>query len=287
MNAGEKVKEFYNKTPFPGFELKKFNSKKELKITASSFAETLDRSIPENASVIDVGTGTGQLAGLLSLRRKKVMGIDFSENSLNQAKKLKEKLKLNSLELKKIDLLNDKEIEAIGKFDYVLCLGVLQHTANPYKGFTNLLKLLKPKGFIAVGLYNKFGRIPLKIRKVLTKTVFKDNEKIKKHFISMQLDSLKDKKKTEAWWQDQYFHPFESTHFLGEVLDWFKKNKIEFYQTIPSLNFFDEQKLEIAGVWNKYNETKPSFLKRNLIQLSWIWKTQKEGGYWITFGRKK
>ena len=113
MDAGEKVKDFYNKNPFPGFELNKFNSKEDLWIHASDFARIIDRSIPENSSVLDVGCGTAQLAGFLSIRRKKVFGIDFSDNSLKKADELKKKLKLDSLTLKKIYLLNEKEIESI------------------------------------------------------------------------------------------------------------------------------------------------------------------------------
>jgi len=288
MDKGEKVKKFYDKNPFPDFELNKFNSKEDLKLAAFPFAKILDRSIPENASIIDIGTGTGQLSAFLSLKRKNVFGTDFSETSLNKARALKEKLKLDSLTLKKVDLMNEKEIENIEmKFDCLLCLGVLHHTENPYQGFQNILKLLKPKGFLAIGLYNKFGRVPLKIRRVLAKTVFKNNTKMKEKFIKMQLENLKDEKKVKGWWNDQYFHPVESSHSLGEVLNWFKKNDIEFYQTIPSSNPFNQENTEIAGVWNKFNESYPSLPVRFYKELTWVWRTQKEGGYWITFGRKR
>lgn len=98
---GNIVQQFYNKTPFPDYELERFKSKEDLKITAYPFAKILDRSIPEDASVIDVGTGTGQLSAFLSLRRKCVWGIDFSDTSLNKAKALKQKLGLDTWHLKK------------------------------------------------------------------------------------------------------------------------------------------------------------------------------------------
>jgi len=59
MIIGQKVQQFYNQTPFPDFDLDNFNSKEDLKNSSYPFAEILDRSIPKNASVIDVGTGTG------------------------------------------------------------------------------------------------------------------------------------------------------------------------------------------------------------------------------------
>ncbi len=108
------VQDFYNKTPFPDYELDKFNSKEDLRISAYPFAEILDRSIPDDASIIDVGTGTGQLSAYLSLRRKCVWGIDFSDSSLNKARQLKEKLRLDSLYFKKVDIMDKKQIGDMG-----------------------------------------------------------------------------------------------------------------------------------------------------------------------------
>ena len=285
---GKKVQNFYNETPFPDYELDRFNDKEDLRLSAYPFAKILDRSIPENASVIDIGTGTGQLSAFLSLRRKCVWGIDFSESSLSKAIALKEKLNLDSWHLKKVDIVNGKQIEDIGmKFDYVLCLGVLHHTGNAYKGFKNILKLLKPNGYIAIGLYNKLGRIPLKIRILLAKTVFKKNQKIKDWFIKIQIGDVEDKERARGWWNDQYSHPHETTHTMGEVLKWFKKNNIQYYQTVPSSKISDQSDLDISGVWNNLDESCPNIGRRTLKQLSWIWKTHHEGGYWITFGRAK
>jgi SAM-dependent methyltransferase len=284
----EMVKGFYDKTPFPDYELNRFITKEDLKINANNFAKILDKSIPQNASIIDIGTGTGQLSAFLSLRRKHVLGIDFSDTAINKCKELKRKLKLNSWDIERIDILDDKMVERLKtKFDYALCFGVLHHTSDPYKGFQNILKLLKPEGHIAIGLYNKFGRLPHQIRKILVRNVFRYNKDIKNAFLRLLTESLKDKKKAEGIWNDQYFNPYETTHTIGEILRWFKNNNIEYYQTIPTSTLFDKNNFNISGVWNKTGQIYPSFFIRTYIQLTWIWKTQHEGGYWITFGRKK
>lgn len=286
--TGLKVQTFYNKTPFPDYELSRFNSKEDLKLSAYLFAKILDRSIPADATVIDVGTGTGQLSAFLSLRRKNVWGIDFSDSSLSKAKSLKEKLKLDSWNLRKVDILDPAQIDKIGhKFDYVLCMGVLHHTGNAYGGFKNILRLLKPGGYVAVGLYNSFGRIPLKIRMLLAKTIFKNNDRVKDWFIRMQIGDVQDKERARGWWNDQYEHPHETTHTIGEVMRWFRKNNIEFIQTVPSCKLFGDADVDVSGVWNYPLRSKPSIFTRTLKQLAWIWETHHEGGYWITFGRKR
>ena len=133
-----------------------------------------------------VWTGTGQLCGFLSFRTKCRYGIDFSDGSLDKARKLKQKLQLDSWHLKKVYILDIKQIEDVGmKFDYVLCLGVLHHTGNAYLGFKNMLNLLNERGNIAIGLYNRSGRILLNIRKFLARTIFKNNDKVKDYFIRM------------------------------------------------------------------------------------------------------
>jgi len=284
---GEKVQEFYNETPFPDYELERLNSKKDLKVQAWEFPRILNRSIPKGASIIDVGTGTGQLSAFLSLDRKEVYGIDFSDSSINKANALKKKLKLESLILKKVDIANKEQIKSIGKqFDYLLCLGVLHHTGKSYKSFENIIELIKPGGHIAIGLYNKYGRIPLKIRIFLAKTIFKNNNKVKDFFIKLQIKNVEDKKRFSGWWNDQYLHPHETTHTMGEVLKWFKKNNIEYIETLPSSTLLSSADSEVAGVWNKTKEKYPNIIVRFYKQLTWLWKTDKEGGYWITFGKK-
>jgi len=286
--VGEIVQSFYNKTPFPDYELDRFSSKEDLQAEAYPFARILDRSIPQTASVIDCGTGTGQLSAFLSLRRPCVWGIDFTDSSLNKGRALKEKLGLDSWTLKKVDLLNVDQIDSLGmKFDYVLSMGVLHHTGNAYQAFKNILRLLKPGGYVAIGLYNTYGRMLLKLRRTLSKTVFKNNDRVKDWFIRMQIGDVPDKERARGWWNDQYRHPHETCHSIGEVLRWFKENDIEYYQTAPTSTPFDSTGYDVAGVWNKQNQVYPYIPIRQLVQLKWIWTTHRDGGYWVTFGRHK
>ncbi len=183
--------------------------------------------------------------------------------------------------MQKVDILDVKQVDAVGeKFDVVLCLGVLHHTGNAYLGFQNMLSLCKPGGLVAVGLYNRYGRIPLKVRIFLAKTLFKNNQKVKDEFIRLQIGDVEDKERARGWWNDQYLHPHETCHSIGEVLKWFDLNGVEFVQLIPN-----KPDLGIRGVWNK--EDKLNKISRAIKQLTWIDKLDREGGYWITCGKLK
>jgi SAM-dependent methyltransferase len=288
MKGKDIVQAFYNTTPFPDYELERFEEKEDLRLAAETFSRVLDRSIPANASIIDAGTGTGELSAFLSLRRKDLWGIDFSDSSLAKARALKEKLGLDSLTLMKIDLLDEAQISSIGRqFDYLLCLGVLHHTSDPYKGFQNIIKLAKPGGYVAIGLYNRYGRLLLKIRRLLAKTIFRNSERVKNYFIRLQIGEVEDKEKIRGWWNDQYLHPRESSHTIGKVLSWFKKNGIEYIEAAPSLMPWSGFDIEASGVWNGANEKYPNLLVRFYKQLKWIWTTHRDGGYFVMFGRKK
>jgi 2-polyprenyl-3-methyl-5-hydroxy-6-metoxy-1,4-benzoquinol methylase len=280
---GNIVQNFYNKSPFPDFELQRFMTRQELLLGARALPEMLNKQIPIGASVIDVGTGTGQLSAYLALNGRQVYGVDFSDTSLNKARALKHQLCLDTLHIKKIDILDTASIDSIPiKFDYVLCLGVLHHTGDAKTAFRNITRLLKPGGNIAIGLYNFYGRIPLKIRILLVKTMFRNNEKIKDYFIKLQIRDAVDKKRLNGWWNDQYMHPHETTHTVNEILCWFAENNIEYCQSLPSLHTREEG-LDLDNFWDK--TLSPSFFKRFVSQMMWIKDTHREGGFWITFGK--
>lgn len=282
---GNAVQKFYNATPFPDFELGRFANREDLRKGARSFPKMLNEQIPISASVIDVGTGTGQLSAYLSLCGRQVHGIDFSDASLAKARALKERLRLDSLHLVKADILDADLLGSVGmQFDYVLCLGVLHHTGDAEAAFRNITRILKPGGFIAIGLYNVFGRIPHKVRVFLARTIFKNNECVKNYFMRLQIGDTADKERLRGWWNDQYLHPHETTHTVGEVLRWFRENNITYCQSLPSLHT-KEDGLGISSFWSKTSV--PSFSKRFFAEMRWIKETHREGGYWVTFGRKR
>ncbi|MBI3185468.1 MAG: methyltransferase domain-containing protein [Myxococcales bacterium] len=110
---------------------------------------------PEDLSgdvVLEVGSGAGRFTEVLLATGATVFSSDLSTaieaNGLNNGGSTR-------LHLAQADL-HDLPF-AKGRFDRVLCLGVLQHTPNPRRAFHCLLEYLRPGGHIAVDVYD--GRL--------------------------------------------------------------------------------------------------------------------------------
>lgn len=111
----------------------------------------------EGADILSAGCGTGQLALEIAQNiRSRTLAVDLSLASLCYAKRKALEQKANSIDFAQADLL---ELGALGRvFDMVECSGVLHHLADPYAGWRALLPLLRPGGFMLVGLYSEVAR---------------------------------------------------------------------------------------------------------------------------------
>ena len=207
------------------------------------------------------------------------MGFDPTIQSLMLAKNFAKKNQIKNIEFVNADIFDDVLQDEY--FDFVWCNGVLHHTKDPYKAFELVAKCLKKNGYILIGLYNKIGRIRTLIRKYLAK-IF--GVKFLEIF-DPTLKNLKiSKEERKSWIKDQYFHPIESLHTLDEVLYWFKKNNIEYVNSIPTCDFElmqDYDKLfEVQSEGNLYS--------RIFNQIFMIFnKLGSDGGLFVVIGKKK
>jgi len=275
-----KVKEFYEKFPFPNYKID------DNKYTISEignknlFSKKLKKFIGSKKTILEVGSGTSQLSNYLAIgNNNQVCAFDTSMSSLKLGKKFATQNKIKNVSFVRGDIFDDIFEENI--FDFVLCNGVLHHTKNPSLAFSNISKCLKKEGYILVGLYNKIGRVRTKFRKILYKIFGRKIVMIMDPVLRKIGKSSKDK--IEAWIRDQYEHPLETAHTFDEVLDWFKKNNIEFVDSIPSCSISNDLKE------NFLEETdKGTYLER-IFQQFFMIPSQfgSEGGLFIFVGRKK
>ena len=114
---------------------------------------------PDNLKILVAGCGTTQ-AARLAFRNPNcdVVGVDFSQSSLNHAAFLKEKHHLKNLRLHCLSLL---DIETLGEqFNLIVSSGVLHHLPDPDAGLRKLKAVLLPHGVINImvyGWYSRFG----------------------------------------------------------------------------------------------------------------------------------
>lgn len=162
-----------------------------------------------------------------------------------------------------------------GAFDVVYCSGVLHHTPDPRMAFAQIVKLARPGGMIVIGLYNAIARIPLRLRRIIARMT-------REKWIPgdpVLSDRTSEPARHEAWLRDQYRHPEEHRHTLGEVRSWFRENNVEYVRTFPSALLSEE----VAGLFSC--EGGGWFVEEWLAQIGWIREIGGEGGLFVIVGR--
>ena len=275
----KKVTDFYKITPFPNY---KDNDNKQSileKGNKNLLASKFKKFIGFKKNVLEVGCGTGQLSIYFSLgTNNEIVGLDPTIQSLELAKNFADKNDILNIKFVNADIFDDVLVNEY--FDFVWCNGVLHHTKDPYGAFKIVVNSLKNKGYILIGLYNKIGRFRTLWRKYLSKIFgVKFLE-----FFDPTLKNLKiSDEERKSWIKDQYFHPIESLHTLDEILIWFKKNNVEFVNSIPSCDF--ELSQDIEDLFEK--KSPGTFYSRIINQISMIFnRLGSDGGLFIVIGKK-
>ena len=271
----EKVKAFYEQTPFPNYD--EHDSLRSLieKSRRGAYADELNRALPFNSTVLEVGCGTGQLSNFLGVSCRRVIGADMCLNSLGLAERFRREHRLARVRFAQMNLF--KPCFKPAQFDVVLCNGVLHHTGDPRGGFDGLLPLLKPGGFIIVGLYNRYGRLMNGMRRRLFALSGGRGQGLDPYLRKTRLSP----EKRRAWFEDQYRHPHESTHTIGEVLNWFAAAKLEFVRGVPSTT----GRPDFEG--GLLTPTDPGTAMDHFrAQMRLVASGNREGGFFLMIGRK-
>ncbi|HEX9160922.1 MAG TPA: class I SAM-dependent methyltransferase [Thermoanaerobaculia bacterium] len=271
----ERVRTFYEGAPFPGYPPRDSLEWLRARAERSEFARMLDRAVPGDATILEAGCGTGQMSLYLARGDRRVVGADLARASLRLAADAARRFGLaDAVRFVQTDLhrpgLRD------GAFDVVYSSGVLHHTPDPAAAFARVARLAKPGGWIVVGLYNAFARIPLRIRRVVARlsgyrwTIFDP----------VLRDRSSEPARREAWLRDQYQHPSEQRHTVGEVQQWFVRNGVDYVRTFPPamLATRSEELFEPCG-----DSWAP---EQWLAQLGWMKSLGGEGGLFVTVGRR-
>jgi carbamoyltransferase len=273
----EKVKAFYEQTPFPNYD--DHDSVRSLleKARRGVYAKRLHDGIPFNSTVLEVGCSTGQLSNFLGISCRTVIGTDICLNSLRLGEEFRRKHGLSQVRFVQMNLF--RPCFKPKQFDIILCNGVLHHTGDPYGGFRALLPMLRPGGHIVIGLYNRWGRTLLDLRRAIFRLTGGHGKWLDPYLRSASLSEAK----RRAWFADQYCHPHESKHTIGEVLGWFAESSLQFVRGIPSSVPFAEEPSNGQLFTPTPAGTK---LDHFLVQAKQVLTGSREGGFFLMIGQK-
>jgi 2-polyprenyl-3-methyl-5-hydroxy-6-metoxy-1,4-benzoquinol methylase/Tfp pilus assembly protein PilF len=104
------------------------------------------------------GCGTGQqpIEAAQRFPNARVLAIDLSRASLAYAQRKTKAAGLANIDYAQADIL---KLGGLGrKFNVIEASGVLHHLADPLSGWRVLTELLRPDGFIRIGLYSELAR---------------------------------------------------------------------------------------------------------------------------------
>jgi SAM-dependent methyltransferase len=274
----EEVKAFYEDCPFPNYD--DFDSVDSLvkKAREGTFARLLDEQVPPGARVIECGCGTGQLSNFLSIHNRQVFGTDLCMNSLKLGQGFARRHGLGRVRFVQMNLFRPAFRRQ--SFHLVISNGVLHHTSDPRGGFESIARLVKPGGYILIGLYHHWGRLITDMRRAVFNM---SGDRLKALDPNLRGLMASDAKK-RAWFNDQYKHPLESKHTIRETLAWLDEAGFDFVKSIPSSHLF-----------RTFEPNEPLFIDEApagnfealITEMGMFFKGSREGGFFTMIGKKR
>jgi tetratricopeptide (TPR) repeat protein/protein-L-isoaspartate O-methyltransferase len=159
--VSRQVQQQYEENPYPRW------AKSQPPGPSLPFDQYLRRKLPAavfrslgkpQIELLIAGCGTGQHAIETAQRFSgaNVLAVDLSRTSLAYAERKTRELGRGNIAYGQADIL---KLGALGRtFDVIESSGVLHHLAEPFVGWRALLPLLRPGGFMTIGLYSELAR---------------------------------------------------------------------------------------------------------------------------------
>lgn len=154
------VRRQYEENPYPRWRSITRRPARPLADVLTGLFPSLDAATvpPPRHRILVAGCGTGRHALNVAFRYADcdILAVDLSRASLAYGMRRAHELGVDNIRFRQADILG---LDVLGeRFDLIEASGVLHHMADPLKGWAVLADLLKPGGFIKVGLYSTLGR---------------------------------------------------------------------------------------------------------------------------------
>src|ERR1700751_4004500 len=124
----EAVRRFYARAPFPGYPERDSLQALRARAERNPFARLLDRAIDNDARVLDIGCGTGQMSLYLARAGRRVIAADLTHASLELGATAARRFALDRVQFVETDL--QRPGLKPHSFDVVYSSGVIHHTQD-------------------------------------------------------------------------------------------------------------------------------------------------------------
>jgi len=285
-------KRFYEQYQFPGNRPLDRDGLIFMRRFTNSVSASALRNGDKTLNVLDAGCGTGNTSVVLAKQFRDVefYAVDNSSASLKKAKILAQKSGLKNIRFHRWNLL--KPLPYPFKFDIIICLGVLHHTANMQKVLTNLGCGLNDNADLYLWIYAQPGRyrhsLNMKLLKMMINSKPKTRNEIElaTEFITKAgkgsiLQDLAGTSSTSllqtkivadpVWIADQFLNPHEELINMKELLRLIKSSGF-IVQSFLGMNENVSELLNSPLLNMRFNALKGD---RRLIALDLLYKPER------------
>jgi SAM-dependent methyltransferase len=213
-------------------------------LTAYSFC-TGRKPERQDIRILDAGCGTGVgTEYLVHLNpQAQVVGIDLSGGALAVAKERCQRSGAERVEFHHLSLFDGNDL--LGEFDYINCVGVLHHTADPIRGIQTLAMKLKPGGLMHIFVYAEMGRWEIKLMQEAIALLqgsnrgdYEDGVKVGRQiFAALPENNRLVRREKERWslenhrdenFADMYVHPQEIDYSIDTLFELIEASGLDF-----------------------------------------------------------
>lgn len=183
------VKQFYNRIKFPG-EYTTQQLSDPGTVDNNLYLSFINKYLNQGQCVLDIGCGSGLVTNAMAQRHIcNFTALDFAD-SIEIGRSYAKKHALTNVTWVKNNFLTHNFHH---QFDVVICQGVLHHIPDHRQALEKIKSLISPNGVLLLGVYNPFGKLLKKIKKI--------------------------KYNSDILMQDQEHNPYETSFRAGTVID--------------------------------------------------------------------
>ena len=268
------MRRFYERAPFPGYPPHDSLHALRARADRSPSRALIDRAIPGNARVVDVGCGTGQMTLFLARADRVVVAADMTRASLALGAAAARRFGLTRVQFVETDLSAPASDPARSTSSIRRASCITRRVRARRSPGSRSWRDRAASSCSASTTPSRACRSELR-RVVARASGFRVIP-----FDPVLRDRESEPARRDAWLRDQYQHPEEHSHTLAEVQRWFAENGVEYLRAYPSALLDDEPEELFAPALDNWRA------EGWLAQLGWIRTLGHEGGLFFTVGRR-